>query len=155
MTPCVKLLEVKCNTCMYTFFHTLNAICLQHDNATALSSQPSQKFYNKKRKKLKKSSWTWYTAVKRTHTFFFFLSSFLFVFCFELSKGWRVEKSRCTVWQETKPESFHARENWYPKLYSCLVPSFHSVWENFISCPFHKLSWQEKHFFLLHEFSIG
>ena len=40
--------------------------------------------------------------------FSFFLS---FLLCFELAKAWRVGKSRCTVWQETKPESFHAREN--------------------------------------------
>ena len=33
--------------------HTLNAICLPHDNATGLKSQPSQNVYNKQRKKYK------------------------------------------------------------------------------------------------------
>ena len=35
---------------MHVCSHTLNAICLLHNNATELQSQPSQKCYNKQTK---------------------------------------------------------------------------------------------------------
>ena len=153
MTPCVKLLEVKYNTCILFFTHWMPFVCnttmqqhFHHNHHKNFTTRTG-----KNKKNLPEPD-----ILLSNELTLFFLSFFLpFLFCFELAKTWRVGKSRCTVWQETKPESFHARENWYPKLLSCLVPSFHSVWENFISCLFHKLSWQEKHFFLLYEFSIG
>ena len=152
MTPCVKLLEVKYNTCILFFTHWMPFVCnttmQQHFHHNHHKNFTTRKGKNKKN--LPEPDIL--LSNELTLFFSFFLS---FLLCFELAKAWRVGKSRCTVWQETKPESFHARENWYPKLFSCLVHSFHSVWENFISCLFHKLSWQEKHFFLLYEFSIG
>ena len=152
MTRCVKLLEVKYNACILFFTHWMPFVCnttmQQHFNHNHHKNFTTRKGKNKKN--LPEPDIL--LSNELTLFFSFFLS---FLLCFELAKAWRVGKSRCTVWQETKTESFHARENWYPKLFSCLVLSFHSEWENFISCLFHKLSRQEKHFFLLHEFSIG
>ena len=122
MTPCFTLVHV------YKIIgsHTLNAICLPHDNATALYSHFYQHHNDNRigvnnRKKLPKC---WYRSVN---------------FRQELTKGWEGGK---TVALSGKKRITESRERAETGILTCTqVP--HSVWENFVSRLFHELSWQE------------
>ena len=108
--------------------HTLNAICLPHDNATALYWHFYQHHNNNRigvnnRKKLPKR---WYTSIN---------------FRWEFAKGSEGGKTVALSGKKRKTESRDWAWNWHPDSY----PVPHSVWENVISCLFRKLSRQEKH----------
>ena len=108
--------------------HTLNAICLPHDNATALYWHFYQHHNHNRigvnnRKKLSKR---WYTSIN---------------FRQEFAKGWEGVKTVALSGKKEKLNHVTKRET--DILTRTQVP--HSVWENFVSCLFRKLSWQEKH----------
>ena len=81
-------------------------------------------------------------------------SHFLFLCFFFFWTGRKMGESGkrcCTVWQETKTESRDDRV----KTDTLIVTraQFYSVWENFISCLFRKISRQEKKF--THKWPLG
>ena len=124
----------------YSLFstHWMPFVChttkLQHFNHSR-----HKNFTTNKRQKDKKPSRNWYTTVRQ-------LTPFILVFFFFWT-GRRMGESGkrcCTVWQETKTESRDDRV----KTDTLIVTraQFYSVWENFISCLFRKISRQEKKF---------
>ena len=120
-------------------------VCTQQSYSTLITAV-TKILQQTKVKKTKKPSWNWYTTVKQ-------LTPFILV-CFFFWTGRKMGESAkrcCTVWQETKTESRDDRV----KTDTLIVTraQFYSVWENFISCLFRKISRQEKKF--THKWPLG
>lgn len=123
----------------YSLFstHWMPFVCTQQSYSTLITAV-TKILQQTKVKKTKKPSWNWYTTVKQ-------LTPFILVCFFFFWTGRRMGESGkrcCTVWQETKTESRDDRV----KTDTLIVirAQFYSVWENFISCLFRKISRQEK-----------
>ena len=121
-------------------------VCKQQSYSTLITAV-TKILQQTKVKKTKKPSWNWYTNVKQ-------LTPFILVCVFFNWTGRRIGESGkrcCTVWQETKTESRDDRV----KTDTLIVTraQFYSVWENFISCLFRKISRQEKKF--THKWPLG